>query len=69
MGRSSVLPLVTTCLIYVHASSLTQDFILVFVRNVYVRWTFAGADRGDRLQGAAGLHRRGRHHGAQLPLL
>lgn len=38
MGRSSVLPLVTTCLIYVHASSLTQDFILV----LSVTFTSAG---------------------------
>lgn len=67
MGWSSVLP--PSRLVYIHASRLAgtrSSLLLLFDRNV---GTFAGADRGDRLQGEAGLHRRGRHHGAQLPLL
>lgn len=62
MGRSSALPPVP------HIRP-REDFILLFLIVTFAPTTFSGADRGDRLQGAAGLHRRGRHHGAQLPLL
>lgn len=48
------------------SSALRFSFLNV---HDFVCLAVAGADGGDRLQGEAGLHRHGRHHGAQLPLL